>query len=134
MIVSIIAGLAACFIAGILHGGQDAQLADLRIFEKRFGVAPLSFFGSESWRRKYPDKDPTRSEMVFFTPISDFKHVSSWASKALIIAGVFLIFAPLPYPELIAMLVAGVGGYISETAGASLTYTWLRKKPAQKII
>ena len=133
MILFFTIGAAACFLAGMLHGGQDAQLADLRIFEKRFNVAPLSFFGSQSWLRKYPDNDHTRSERIFYTPFSDFKHVASWLSKALLLAGVLFILAPLPYPAAVWMMAAGAGAYVCETAGASLFYSWLRKPTTQKI-
>lgn len=45
-------------LSGVAHGVLEAYHADQRIFEKRNGVAPTSFWGSEAWKRNYVDNNP----------------------------------------------------------------------------
>lgn len=51
------AGLGLAVIGGIGTGMNHAYHADARIFEKKWGVAPASFFGSQAWRRNYRNMD-----------------------------------------------------------------------------
>lgn len=79
-----IVGTALSFVGGFIHGMREKYHADPRVFEKAFGASPESFFGSESWKRKY---DANGNERRFYTSFSDFWHVSEWVSKGAIMAG-----------------------------------------------
>lgn len=41
-------------LGGIAWGLHEAKYADPRIFEKRFGISPYAWGGSQDWQRKYP--------------------------------------------------------------------------------
>jgi glutathione S-transferase len=124
----IVIGLAAflALLAGSLHGGREAFHADPYIFEKRFGVADISFFGSLSWLRKYPVFDHTRKEREFYTAFSDFWHVAGWMGKCCLIASSLLISS---LPENIGPLIlSGFGIFAGSALGSRTAYTWLMHK------
>jgi hypothetical protein len=47
-------------LSGVAHGIREAYHADPYIFERRNGVAPTSFWGSDAWKRNYIDNDPDK--------------------------------------------------------------------------
>lgn len=85
-------GIALSFTGGLFHGFRERYHQNPRIFEQKWGVKPISYFGSESWKLKYRKVngehiiDP-RYEVKWKTSISDFWHTSNIISKGLIISG-----------------------------------------------
>lgn len=112
-------------VAGILHGGREAYHAQPNVFEKRFNAAPLSFWGSEQWKRNYYDRNPELPHKPnIWNPIRDYYHFSGAATKAIWIGGAFTIGMskqPLKY-RLIDLLI----GAVITSGSASLTYNILR--------
>lgn len=45
-------------LSGVAHGIREAYHADPYLFERRNGVEPTSFWGSDSWKRNYYHNDP----------------------------------------------------------------------------
>lgn len=115
----------AYFAAGVLHGGREAYHAEPTVFEKRFNAAPLSFFGSEQWKRQYYNRDPENGHKPnIWNPIRDYYHFSGAATKAIWIGGAFTIGMskqPMKY-KLIDLLI----GALITSGSASLTYNILR--------
>ena len=113
------------FAAGVLHGGREAYHAEPTVFEKRFNAAPLSFFGSEQWKRQYYNRDPENGHKPnIWNPIRDYYHFSGAATKAIWIGGAFTIGMskqPMKY-KLIDLLI----GALITSGSASLTYNLLR--------
>lgn len=70
-------------VAGILHGGREAYHAEPTVFEKRLNAAPLSFFGSEQWKRQYYNRDPENQahKPNIWNPIRDYYHFSGPQQK-----------------------------------------------------
>ena len=111
--------------AGILHGGREAYHAEPGVFEKRFNVAPLSFFGSQQWRRQYFNRDPGMPHKPnIWNPVRDYYHFAGAATKGIWIGGAFAIGAteqPVKY-RVIDLL---IGAAITSVT-ASATYNLLR--------
>lgn len=111
-------------LAGVLHGGREAQHAQPKVFELRFGVSSKSFFGSLSWVRKYEGFDAKNKERKWLTSFSDYWHVAAWGQKLCIIAAVLIATCPdacRPYWWAI-----GAGVSILESMAASVAYKYLR--------
>ena len=113
-------------VAGILHGGREACHAQPDVFEKRLNAAPLSFWGSEQWKRQYYNRDPgTQAHKPnALNGFRDYWHFSGASTKYILIGGAFTIGAseqPTKY-KIIDTLIAFAGF----SATASLTYTLLR--------
>lgn len=113
-------------VAGILHGGREAYHAEPTVFEKRFNAAPLSFWGSEQWKRQYFNRDPETQahKPNALNGFRDYWHFSGASTKYILIGGAFTIGAskqPTKY-KIIDTLIAFAGF----SATASLTYTLLR--------
>jgi hypothetical protein len=113
-------------VAGILHGGREAYHAESTVFEKRFNAAPLSFFGSEQWKRNYFDRDPENQSHKpnIWNPVRDYYHFSGAATKTVWIGGAFTIGMgkqPMKY-KLLDLLI----GTLITSGSASLTYNLLR--------
>lgn len=47
-------------LSGVAHGIREAYHADPFLFERRNGVEPTSFWGSDAWKRNYVDNDPDK--------------------------------------------------------------------------
>jgi len=112
--------------AGILHGSREAYHAEPTVFERRFNAAPLSFFGSEQWKRQYYNRDPeTRAHKPnAFNGFRDYWHFSGASTKAIWIGGAFTLGMskqPMKY-RLIDLLI----GAVITSGSASLTYNILR--------
>lgn len=118
-------------IAGSLWGAREAYHADLRIFEKKFGVDPYSFWGSQAWQRNYMN-NRYRNEDGSLNPhkpewgntFRDYWHFSGATSRMIWIGGTFTLGAgkqPLKH-RIIDLL---IGSAISTTAAWG-TYTYLR--------
>ena len=112
--------------AGILHGSREAYHAEPTVFERRFNSAPLSFFGSEQWKRQYFNRDPETQahKPNALNGFRDYWHFSGASTKYILIGGAFTIGAseqPTKY-KIIDTLIAFAGF----SATASLTYTLLR--------
>ena len=113
-------------VAGILHGGREAYHAQPNVFEKAFNAAPLSFWGSEQWKRQYYNRDPETQahKPNALNGFRDYWHFSGASTKYILIGGAFTIGAseqPTKY-KIIDTLIAFAGF----SATASLTYTLLR--------
>lgn len=112
-------------VAGILHGGRETYHAQPTVFEKRFNAAPLSFWGSEQWKRQYYDNNPELPHKPnAWNGLRDYWHFSGATTKYILIGGAFTIGAskqPVKY-RIIDTLIAFAGF----SASASLTYTLLR--------
>lgn len=112
-------------IAGILHGGREAYHAEPTVFEKRFNAAPLSFFGSEQWKRQYYNRDPENGHKPeIWNSARDYYHFSHLASSSIWIGGAFTIGMskqPMKY-KLLDLLI----GTLITSGSASLTYALLR--------
>jgi len=81
----------ASAIGGILEGwGFDGRKA----FEKKWGVDPLSYFGSKSWKTAYKNNDKTQGYKNLYTRLFgawDFYHHADKARKYGYILGTLLI-------------------------------------------
>lgn len=112
-------------VAGILHGGREAYHAEPTVFEKRFNAAPLSFFGSEQWKRQYYNRDPEGVHKPnIWNPVRDYYHFAGAATKGIWIGGAFVLGAskqPVKY-RVIDLL---IGAAITSVT-ASATYNLLR--------
>jgi len=113
-------------VAGILHGGREAYHAQPNVFEKAFNAAPLSFWGSEQWKRQYYNRDPETQahKPNALNGFRDYWHFSGASTKYILIGGAFTIGMskqPTKY-KIIDTLIAFAGFSVS----ASLTYTLLR--------
>ena len=113
-------------VAGILHGGREAYHAQPNVFEKAFNAAPLSFWGSEQWKRQYYNRDPETQahKQNALNGFRDYWHFSGASTKYILIGGAFTIGMskqPTKY-KIIDTLIAFAGFSVS----ASLTYTLLR--------
>jgi hypothetical protein len=112
-------------IAGILHGGREAYHAEPTVLEKRFNAGPLSFFGSEQWKRNYFNRDPENGHKPnLFNPVRDYWHFAGAATKTIWIGGAFTIGMgkqPMKY-KLLDLLI----GTLITSGSASLTYNLLR--------
>lgn len=112
-------------IAGVLHGGREAYHAEPTVFEKRLNAKPLSFFGSEQWKRNYFDRDPDNGHKPnLFNPVRDYYHFAGAATKTVWIGGAFTIGMskqPMKY-KLLDLLI----GTLITSGSASLTYNILR--------
>lgn len=120
--IQIIASSILAILAGLLHGGREAQHAQPNVFEQRFGLSATSFFGSLSWLRKYEDLDGTKPIRRFYTSFSDYWHVAAWLQKLCIIAAMLIVVYQLPW------WVAGLGIAALESMAASVAYKYLRYK------
>ena len=113
-------------VAGILHGGREAYHAAPTVFEKRFNAAPLSFWGSEQWKRQYFSRDPENQahKPEIWNSVRDYWHFSHTAGATLWVSGAFVLGyskQPLKY----RLLDAAIAGIIT-SAFASTTYQLLR--------
>ena len=112
-------------VSGILHGGREAYHAQPNVFEKAFNASPLSFWGSEQWKRNYYDRNPELPHKPnIWNPIRDYYHFSGAATKAIWIGGAFTIGMskqPMKY-KLLDLLI----GTLITSGSASLTYNILR--------
>jgi hypothetical protein len=113
-------------VAGIMHGGREAYHAEPTVFEKRFNAAPLSFWGSEQWKRQYFNRDPENQahKPEIFNSVRDYWHFSHTAGSTLWVSGAFVLGyskQPLKY----RLLDAAIAGIIT-SAFASTTYELLR--------
>lgn len=115
-------GALAC-LAGLLHGGREAFHADAKVFEAQFGVLPLSFFGSQSWLRKYRGREVSGGIRAFVTPFSDFWHLAAWLGKAALVWAAVLGMLSGVHFLIVAAAVYGIQSF-----AASVSYKWLRYK------
>ena len=82
----------AYLIAGILHGGREAYHAEPTVFEKRFNVAPTSFFGSEQWKRNYYNNNPEEKHKPNIgNTFRDYYHFSSTVHTTFLVGGAVTI-------------------------------------------
>jgi len=113
-------------VAGILHGGREAYHAEPNVFERRFNATPLSFFGSQQWKRQYYNRDPETQahKPNIWNPLRDYYHFSGTTKNYILIGGAVTIGAskqPVKYKVIDTLI-----GVLSFSATASLTYTLLR--------
>lgn len=131
----IIAMVVLASVAGLLHGFREAQHADADIFEERFEVEAVSFFGSESWLMKYEGQDAKNKIIPFHTWKSDFWHLGRIISKvllmwavwaALCIEGSFCRRQWKLKTENYYWLLLMAAVFVLESSAAWASYTWLR--------
>ena len=83
--------------SGAIWGGREAFYADARVFERKWGVDPYSFFGSNQWERKYKnnrflgeDGKPNQMKSQIFGNFGrDYLHTSKYVVFG--ISGSFLL-------------------------------------------
>lgn len=118
-------------IAGAMWGSREAYHADLRVFEKKFGVDEFSFFGSQAWQRNYvknryrnADGSLNGHKPEWGNTFRDVWHFNGAASRAIWVTGTFTIGAGKQKMKhkLIDML---IGSAVSSTAGWA-SYNYLR--------
>lgn len=118
-------------VSGSVWGAREAYHADLKVFEKKWGVSPYSFFGSKAWERQYktnryytPDGQVNPHKPEFFNTIRDFWHSSGVLSRSGTVCVTFIIGGskqPLKH-RLLDMAIGSAVGVVS----ASVTYGALR--------
>ncbi len=113
-------------VAGIWWGAHEAYYADRRLFEKICEVDPLSFAGSQSWKRNYVDKDPAKAYKGVPNIHRDIKHASAFLGRY----GQFAALAASAWFQDVLALAMCVFLY---STIANLTYKGLRKEAARKI-
>lgn len=90
-IVSIGVTCAGGLVDGILAGYEfDGRTS----FERKWGVSPTSFWGSESWKRAYKNNDPSmgfKNNYVKWRGANDFYHVADDMRKMQYLAGGIII-------------------------------------------
>jgi hypothetical protein len=84
-----VVGYAAAGVGGYTMGLREAFHADPTIFERRWGKAPTSFWGSEGWRRKYHDNDPTKGKKseLLGNANRDFWHLADKVQRGGLVLG-----------------------------------------------
>ena len=119
-------------VAGALWGGREAYHADLRVFEKKWGVDEYSFFGSRAWERNYEgnrylnaDGQPNPHKGDFGNTFRDYWHFSGATSRVLWVGTTFTIGAGKKQKLHHKLIDLAIGGAISATAGWA-TYSYLR--------
>lgn len=90
-----IAGWSGLFIAGAADGAKEGFTFDNRkSFERKYGVNPYGYFGSESWRMVYRNGDPVngfKSPAHSWAGAQDFYHHADDLKKYGYIAGGFTV-------------------------------------------
>jgi len=77
-------GWAMAAFSGAVDGVVSGYEFDGRkSFERKYGVEPLSFWGSESWKRAYPNNNPEQRQIPLWRIVGapDFYHVADDARK-----------------------------------------------------
>lgn len=81
-------------VSGIIWGLREKLHQRPGFFETAFGVSPMSFFGSQQWKRKYIDYDGgdkrAKTKLLSVFPYNDFWH-SSWYFVKAVMVGCCLI-------------------------------------------
>lgn len=113
-------------LSGVAHGIREAYHAQPNVFEKRNGVAPTSFWGSEAWKRNYQDNNPElpHKKELMGNIGRDVWHTADEFSTWPLVFGVIGTGArnhPLKY-----RLANGLIGMGARTLFAMLTYNTLR--------
>lgn len=118
---------AVVFTSGILHGMRESYYADPTCFERKWGVSPTSFFGSEAWRRNYWCKDPNNGHKPEYLGNvgRDFWHTSGFAQKTLLVGGTFAIGARKKQPLKIRLLNLAIA-IGAQSLAANLAYNHYR--------
>lgn len=123
----------SCFVlAGIANGGREAYHAEPTIFENRFGAGKTSWFGSESWRRKYKGLEPANGEAYWlstslFVAPSDYFHSMGTVRNAGILSGSFIMLWNRKESKWKQAAKFGIG-VLAYGVSSSLTYNFLRNK------
>lgn len=81
-------------VCGIIHGAREYTHKDPKVFEKLWNVLPTSFWGSESWKRKYkqyPINLMPKNDLISIFPYNDFWHLSHYIKQTLFIIGCVLL-------------------------------------------
>lgn len=107
----IIAAAILPLIAGLLHGLREAFHADRKLFEDRFKVQPVSFFGSKQDTMKYKSKGVYKSLLWKYFPL-DFWHSARWLENAAV-AGAVWSLTGLWYTFPAYLILVGSGGHFS---------------------
>lgn len=114
------------FAAGVIHGGREAYHTDPTVFEKRWGVEPGSWWGSESWRRKYHTNGSGQlvERPLFGTTLSDFWHTSQYVTRGLTIGATFThtLYRGKRQRAWWEHTLIGIGQMIVYTGGAAMAY------------
>jgi hypothetical protein len=107
-------GWTAAGVGGYTMGLREAFHADPTIFERKWGKSPLSFWGSEGWRRKYYDNDPTRGKKSEFLGNAqrDFWHAADKVQRAGLIVGLTVPLVQTKRPLRQRLLNAGVSALV----------------------
>lgn len=120
-------------LLGAIHGGREALNADPRVFEKKFGASPTSFFGSRQWERKYVGNTPYtpdgRLRPLKSQLLGNFGRDYYHTSNIVCYGGtaVFYFGRGASKQKLHHKLLDALIGSACYSGGSLLTYTLLRK-------
>lgn len=96
---------------GLLHGLREAFHADRKLFEKRFKVNPVSFFGSQQDKLKYNSIGEYKSIWWKYFPL-DFWHLFRWIENVAV-AGAIWSLTGLWYTFPAYIILVASGGHFS---------------------
>lgn len=119
--------------AGSIWGAREAFYADERVFERKWGVDPYSFFGSHQWERKYKGNRYLNSDgtvnpiktQLFGNFGRDYWHTSKylvWGAGT-----VFMFERGLSKQKFWHKVIDIAVGGVLFSASSNLTYQILRK-------
>jgi len=113
-----VVGYAAAGVGGYTMGLREAFHADPRIFERKWGVSPTSFFGSEGWRRKYHDNDPTKGKKseLLGNANRDFWHLADKVQRGGLVLGLTIPLIQTKRP---------IGARLANAGVSMLVYSFL---------
>lgn len=115
-------------MAGIMQGCREAYHADPAVFERKFGAAPLSWWGSEQWKRNYQDNDPEKPHKteIFGNVGRDMWHTFNAGRATLAIGATFVIgVQKKPVKQRVIEVLIGAG---LQALTGNITYNILRQK------
>ena len=125
-------GFGLMVVGGVANGMSEAYEADRRIFEKKWGKGSQSWWGSESWKRKYKDYDSGDERAAYWQSqgvlawSSDFDHFSEATQAVTLGTGSFIIGLNGRRYKWHTQLIRFVTGFIAYGAASSITYNVLR--------
>lgn len=110
-----------------MQGCREAYHADPRVFERKFGAAPMSWWGSEQWKRNYVGWNPDNAHKteIFGNVGRDMWHTFNAGRATLAIGATFAIgVQKKPVKQRVIEVLIGAG---LQALTGNLTYTLLRK-------
>lgn len=114
-----IASWSLFLLSGVAHGIGEEYHKDTHIFERTYGVDPLSFWGSKAWMRNYYGNNPDNGHRPewFGNVGRDVWHTANFVDSAPLILGTITITLrqKMPLKYRLANLGAGLIGRMGAT-------------------